>query len=170
MAGKQYSDASAYERKLEKVMNRFGVEDYNYNFDRFSAWVEFRYKGQLYRFEHSKDKATAHGINLIYGSDCFAQIVLSLEDLARMSERGIYELQTWLEGMRFLPPPSSIPECFRLLGFTEIPGSVDAVNSRFKELAKVYHADKGGSSNEFVTLQAATEQAIEIMKGTEDER
>ena len=49
-------------------------------------------------------------IKMAYGSDCFAQIVLSLEDLARMAERGIYELQTWLSGMQYLPPPVVVPE------------------------------------------------------------
>ena len=29
---KQYADASTYEAKLEKVMQRFGVEKYDYNF------------------------------------------------------------------------------------------------------------------------------------------
>ena len=80
---KQYGAAENYESKLERVMERLGVKEFNYNFDRFGAWVEFRYKGNLSRFDHSIEKAKARGLNLGYGSDAFAQIVLSLEDIAR---------------------------------------------------------------------------------------
>lgn len=44
---KQYASAEVYERKLDRVMERMGAEEYNYNFDRFGAWVEFRLRGQL---------------------------------------------------------------------------------------------------------------------------
>ena len=81
-----------YESKLKRVMERLGITKYNYNWDRFEAWIEFTYKGTLYRFEHSVEKARKNGISLSYGSDAFAQLVLSLEDIARMTERGIYEL------------------------------------------------------------------------------
>ena len=31
---KQYADAGTYEAKLEKVMQRFGADKYDYNWDR----------------------------------------------------------------------------------------------------------------------------------------
>lgn len=162
---KQYADAPTYEKKLQKVMERMSASDCNYNFDRHGAWVEFRFKGQLYRFDHTKEKAAAYGINLSYGSDCFAQIVLSLEDLARMSERGIYELQTWLAGLKFLPPPVSIPQCLIDLGFEDIPSSEEEVKARFKLLAKKAHPDKGGDNDTFVKLQDIAKKAIDYMQG-----
>ena len=100
---KQYAEPAAYEAKLEKVMARLGVEQYDYDWSRFECWVSFTYKGQLYRFSHSVQNAQEHGVNIKYGSDVFAQVVLSLEDLARMVERGIYDLGTWVAGMKYLP-------------------------------------------------------------------
>ncbi len=161
---KQYVSAEVYERKLDRVMERMGAEEYNYNFDRFGAWVEFRLRGQLYRFDHTREKAAARGIKLSYGSDCLAQIVLSLEDLARMAERGIYELQTWLAGLKFLPPPVVMPECFRVLGFEELPGDGEEIKARFKTLAKQRHPDGGGSSEDFIALQTAAREAMEYME------
>ncbi|WP_083521234.1 hypothetical protein, partial [Alicyclobacillus kakegawensis] len=151
-----------YERKLKTVMERFGVpeEDYDYNWDRHGCWVQFRLKGELYRFEHSVKKAQARGVKLQYGSDAFAQLVLSLEDLARMVERGIYELQTWVAGMRYLPPAVEIPSFFRYLGFTEIPARKEDVQERWRTLAKQMHPDSGGSTEDFVRLKTATEQAL----------
>ena len=99
MASKKiYSSPELYEDKLVRVMARLGIEegDYNYDWSRQECWVEFRYKGELYRFSHSVKNAQEHGISLQYGSDAFAQVVLSLEDLARMVERGIYDLSTWV--------------------------------------------------------------------------
>jgi hypothetical protein len=161
---KQYAGPDAYEAKLARVMERMGATEYNYNWDRRMAWVEFRLKGQLYRFDHSVEKAAARGFKLTYGSDVFAQLVISLEDLARMAERGIYELQTWLEGMKFLPPPVIVPEYFKALGFEIIPNDVEEVRARFKTLSKKAHPDGGGSSDEFIALQEASRKAIEHLE------
>lgn len=156
---KQYASPDTYERKLEKVMERLGVDSYDYNFDRHGCWVQFRYRGDLYRFDHSVEKAKDRGVNLTYGSDAFAQVVLALEDLARMVERGIYELSTWVAGMRYLPPPVEVPSFFKFLGFTEIPASAVDVKDRFRTLAKTMHPDTGGNEDDFLALKDAAERA-----------
>lgn len=160
---KQYAAPDIYEKKLERVMERMGATDYNYDWGRHGAWIEFFYKGQLYRFDHSVEKARERGFNLTYGSDVFAQLVITLEDLARMAERGIYELQTWISGMKFLPPPTVLPECFKALGFTEIPADATEINTRFKTLAKQVHPDAGGSEESFIALQNAARQAVDYL-------
>lgn len=160
---KQYAAPDIYEKKLQRVMERMGVTDYNYDWGRHGAWIEFFYKGQLYRFDHSVEKARERGFNLTYGSDVFAQLVITLEDLARMAERGIYELQTWISGMKFLPPPTVLPECFKALGFTEIPADATEINTRFKTLAKQVHPDAGGSEEAFIALQNAARKAVDYL-------
>jgi hypothetical protein len=160
VAKKQYGDADSYERKLERVMERLGIKEFDYNFDRHGCWVQFKYKGEVYQFEHSIEKAQARGIDLKYGSDAFAQVVLSLEDLARMVERGIYDLQTWVAGMRFLPSPVEIPSFFKFLGFTAVPAGPEEVKDRFRTMAKQLHPDAGGSPEDFKQLQTASEQCL----------
>lgn len=159
---KQYADASTYEAKLEKVMQRFGVEKFDYNWDRFMCWVEFWYRGQLYRFEHSIENAKAHGSNVKYGSDIFAQVVLTLEDIARMTERGIYELQTWVAGLKALPKPKDIPDCFKVLGFLNIPDSKE-LKARYRQVIKTAHPDAGGTQDYFITIQTAYSDAERIL-------
>lgn len=170
MATKQYASADNYEAKLEKVMGRLDIKDYNYNWDRFSCWVEFTYHEQLYRFEHSIDNAAKHGQKVRYGSDVFAQVVLALEDLARMVERGIYDLSTWVAGMKYLPPAKDVPDCYRVLGYDRKPESVEEIRTRYKRLAKATHPDAGGSAEQFDTLHVAYEQAIKLMGGEQDGR
>lgn len=157
---KQYAEPAAYEAKLEKVMARLDVEQYDYDWSRFECWVSFTYKGQPYRFSHSVTNAKAHGVNIKYGSDVFAQVVLSLEDLARMVERGIYDLSTWVAGMKYLPAAVELPDCFRVLQFEAIPEDRQEVDRQFKRLAKVAHPDAGGTEQQFRVLQAAREQAL----------
>lgn len=164
MAKKQYGAADNYEAKLQRVMQRLGVEDYNWNYDRFGGYVEFRYHGELYRFDHTVSSAKERGINLNYGSDAFAQIVLSLEDLARMVERGIYDLSTWVAGMRYLPPPMEIPSFIRFLGFDRIPDNAAEVKDRYRELAKQMHPDAGGNPDDFLKLKDAAERAIDYFE------
>lgn len=165
-AKKQYGAADNYERKLERVIERLGAKLQNYNFDRFGCFVEFRYNGELYRFEHSIEKAKARGIELNYGSDAFAQIVLSLEDLARMVERGIYDLSTWVAGMKYLPPPVEVPSFFRFLGFEQISAGVEDVKDRYRTLAKQMHPDAGGNADDFEKLTRASEQAMQYFAKT----
>ncbi len=163
MSTKKYADAQNYEAKLEKVMQRFGVDRFDYDWSRHACWVEFWYKGQYYRFEHSVENARAHGQNIQYGSDTFAQLVLTLEDIARMTERGIYELQTWIAGLKSLPPAEKkLPDCFSVLQFNTLPAAED-VKERFKQLAKACHPDAGGSEEMFQRLTAAKEQALEYL-------
>ena len=165
---KQYAEPAAYEAKLEKVMDRLGVSEYDYNWDRFSCWVEFRYKGQMYKFSHSVDNAQTHGVNIKYGSDVFAQVVLSLEDLARMVERGIYDLSTWVAGMKLLPEPKTIPDCFRVLQFSTIPTDESIVVQQYRRLSKVVHPDAGGSGEQFQVLTQARDEALGYLrKGVE---
>lgn len=160
---KQYAAAENYEAKLEKVMKRLGVDQFNYDWSRFECWVEFWYQGQYYRFQHGVENARAHGQNIRYGSDAFAQMVLTLEDIARMTERGIYELQTWISGLKALPPAPPVDACFIALGFETVPDSKDAVKFAYKRLAKVAHPDSGGSSAAFESLKRNYEKCMEIM-------
>ncbi len=164
MPKKIYASADEYERKLARVMERLGVEEYRWNWDRWSAWVQFRYKGELYQFEHSVEKARARGQKLDFGSDAFAQVVLALEDLARMVERGIYELSTWVAGMKYLPPPVDVPEFFRFLGFEQIPSGPEEVRERYRTLAKQMHPDAGGSESDFLRLKDAAEKALQYFE------
>jgi len=55
---KQYKgDPDFYERKLARIMERMGTTDCKHNWDRRGiAWIEFRLKGQLYRFDHSVER------------------------------------------------------------------------------------------------------------------
>lgn len=160
---KQYKDAATYESKLERVMERLGVNKFDYNWDRYSCYVEFWYEGQLYRFNHSVENAQKNGVNVKYGSDVFAQVVLTLEDLARMTERGIYKLSTWVAGLKALPSSKAIPECFRLLGFNNIP-SIQELKSRYRTIVKTTHPDVGGDSDYFISVQSAYEEAEKLLQ------
>lgn len=162
---KQYAEPAAYEAKLEKVMARLGVESYDYDWSRFECWVSFTYKGQPYRFSHSVKNAQEHGVNIRYGSDVFAQVVLSLEDLARMVERGIYDLSTWVAGMKYLPAAETVEPCFIALGFPKRPATVEDVKTRFKMLAKALHPDAGGNADAFNTLMLNYERCLQAMGG-----
>jgi hypothetical protein len=164
MAGSQYTASpKSYEEKLTRIMERFGVkkDQFTYNWDRFSSWIQFRYKGELYRFDQSIDNALKHDIKLKDGKDCFAQLVLGLEDLARLAKRGIYDLQRWVAGMKFLPAADELPTCFKILGFREMPTDPTEIDAKYKELAKVHHPDKGGNADDFNKIKEAAEKAKE---------
>lgn len=158
---KKYSSTVDYEKKLSTVMMRLGVSEFNYDWSRSACFIEFTYKGQLYRFDHTLEKASASGQKIRYVSDLFAQLVVTLEDIARMVERGIYDLSTWVSGMKALPEATrkNIPDCFRVLGYDSIPANVEDVRKRFHQLALTAHPDKGGSDEFFDAVNTAYNEA-----------
>lgn len=161
---KTYASPEMYETKLERVMARLGIQEYDYDWSRHGCWVTFVYKGNVYRFEHSLERAKENGINLKYGSDAFAQVVLSLEDLARMTERGIYDLSVWVAGMRYLPEAKSVEPCFAALGFSKRPQTQEELSKQYKNMAKVLHPDSGGDADSFRMLHENYKKCKELLE------
>lgn len=159
MPTKQYQNPETYEKKLHKVMERFGVEKYDWDYNRHGSWITFVYKGQLYRFEHTVESAQKLGLSIHFGSDAFAQLVLALEDLARIVSRGIYDLSAWVSGMKALPETSEFPWWIHNLGLSDYPQSKEEIDKAFKRMALVKHPDKGGSSEQFLLLSSARDEA-----------
>ncbi|WP_087973471.1 hypothetical protein [Oceanobacillus rekensis] len=89
-----------YEKKLTRVMKGLKVDDYNFNWDRTSCFVEFHYNENFYRLEHSVDKAKKKGIVLNNGLDCLVELTQSLEDLSGIIDRGMNDFETWIFGMK----------------------------------------------------------------------
>lgn len=144
-----------YERKLARVMERLGVgaESYDYDWNRRGCWVQMRYRGRAYLFENTVERS-AETCGLKNVTDLFAQIVLSLEGLARAVENGIFTLDMLMAGVPSLPPAAEAPECFRALGFERLPEDADSVKAKYRELAKSAHPDAGGDEEAFLLLRA----------------
>ncbi|WP_158735615.1 hypothetical protein [Alteribacillus sp. YIM 98480] len=98
------------ERKLNKVMKRLKIENFNFNWDRSSCFIEFSYQEKSYKMEHSVLKAKKKGIILRNGLDCLLELIRSLEDLSEIIDRGTYKLEIWLHGMKQSSAAEEIPE------------------------------------------------------------
>ena len=165
---KRYGDLASYEKKLIRVIERLGAEIKDYDWTRETAWVEFTLKGERYRFEHSVEKSKQLGKNILhFGSDCFAGIVLSPERLAKMQKDRIYELTTWLSSIKQLPQAVELPDCFKTLGFTDIPDSAEDVKARYRSLAKQARPDQGGSEGWINTVIAVKDEDIRYIESEE---
>lgn len=91
-------------------MKRLKVQNYKFNWDRTSCFVEFSYSGNLYRLEHSIEKAKKNGFFLHNGLDCLMELTQSLEDLCGIIDRGMYDFETWISGMKQSPSEEMMPE------------------------------------------------------------
>lgn len=119
-----HKEQSVCERKLEKAIKRLKVEDFNFNWDRNSCFIEFSYQGEVYRLEHSIEKAKEKGILLRNGLDCLNELTQSLEDLCVIIDRGMYDFETWINGMKQSPSPE------------EIAGYQEEFHIKYKSLGK----------------------------------
>ena len=170
---KQYrGDMTAFEKKLGRVMERLGVEKYQYDWTQrkggSSCFVEMQYAGRTYRFENSTEKSAECGRNLVYVSDLFAAVIYSLEGLARAVEQGIFTLDMLLTGVPTLPPAVQLEPCFYAMGFSSRPTSAEEVKAQYRRMAKAIHPDAGGDERAFTTLNENYKTCIELLEGEED--
>ncbi|MFG6117377.1 hypothetical protein ACGTN9_19665 [Halobacillus sp. MO56] len=105
-----YKDQDTSERKLVDVMKRLKINDFQFNWDRNSCYIEFEYKEQSYRLEHSVEKAKRKGILLKNGVECLAALTQTLEDLCTIIDRGTYPFETWIAGMQQPASEKETPE------------------------------------------------------------
>ncbi len=150
---KHYSgNTEEYAAKLERVMARMGVEFYQYDWAQTrggaSCFVEMRYGGRTYRFDNSAVKSADSGRGLVWVSDLFAAIVLSLEGLARAVEQGIFSLDMLLAGVPALPEAVQLEPCMLAMGFDHRPESVEEVKEQYRRMAKIMHPDTESGSDE----------------------
>ncbi|UNC92978.1 J domain-containing protein [Candidatus Contubernalis alkaliaceticus] len=156
---------SKYEKKLDRIMKNLKINKYDYNWDRYGSWIQFHYKEDLYRLEHNIEKARIQGIIIHYGSEAFAQIVLALEDLYKVINRGIYNLDTWLSGMRLPSEINNTNEYYELLGFTQKPSSVNEIWEQYHKRIKNLDLDNNGTKPAAEALKEAAERAVEQLTG-----
>lgn len=171
MAGKKlYSGGfEEYEKKLRTVMEKIGVEKFNYDWNRQSCFVELICRGRAFRFEKSLEDAARRGERIACVSDLFAQIVLMLEDLARASSRGLFDFAEIVSGLPSLPEGAArLEPCFASLGFSRRPESAEEVQSRYRQLAKVMHPDAGGDADAFQLLRENYLKCVELMGGEKE--
>jgi hypothetical protein len=165
-ATKQYKDPDYYEKKLSVVMERLGVKQFDYDWTRKTAYLRFFYKDKWYRFDHDDEKANKKAKTsekIVYGTDVFAQLVLAIEDLSRIVERGIYDLDRWVADLVCLPPVNEDLDCFKQLGFNDIP-SEDQLKSRYKALAKKAHPDSpNGDKEKFEEIKGIYNQCMDYL-------
>lgn len=166
---KKYSSTGEdMERKLARVMERLGVEKYDYDWAQrrggAECYVEMVYRGAAYRFENSAAKSAANGRGLVYASDLFASVVYALEGLARAVEQDIFTLDMLLKGVPSLPAGKPLEPCFQRMGFTERPESVDVVKAKYRMLAKVYHPDACGDPEAFRLLTEDYKACLGLME------
>ena len=163
--GDSKGDLETYRKKLANVMKRLGVpeSDYRLYTSRSEVKVEFVLGGENHEFYHSIEKARAHGFDYAFPFQILAQVVYTLEDLARASERGIYSFATFTQGLIALPH-IELPTFLKEMGFQTMPMNPGQVASKYKGLCKVLHPDNGGSPEDFVRLQANYEKAIKFIE------
>ncbi|ASK61560.1 hypothetical protein CFK37_04910 [Virgibacillus phasianinus] len=105
-----HNEQSVYEKKLMKVMKELKIENYHFNWDRTSCFIEFQYLEKSYKLEHSIEKAKRKGLILRNGLDCLMELTQSLEDLCGIINRGTYNFDAWIAGMKQSSSEQEMPE------------------------------------------------------------
>ena len=119
--------------------------------------------GRVWRFENSLSKNEECGRNPKAVSDLFTEVVLTLEDLARATEKGLVSLDMLLQGIPSLSAAAVLEDCFIALGFGERPTTEEAVTKQYRRMANVMHLDTGGDPEAFQRLQENYKKCLDIL-------
>ena len=140
MGNKIYADIKFYENKLNNIMQKLDIQKFYYKWTKEDAYIKFKYKTKWYQLYHtieSANKNRAKNNLIVYGSDIFAQLVLTLENLCAINEYNICVFENWITNIE-LKYDNEIPECFSKLGFkSNLIPKQETVNNKILELKKI---------------------------------
>ena len=140
MGNKFYADMKFYENKLNNIMQKLDIQKFYYKWTKEDAYIKFKYKNKWYQINHTIENANKNRAKnnlIVYGSDIFAQLVLTLENLCVINEYNICNFENWIDNMQ-IKYDNEIPECFSQLGFKNklIPNQ-NIVNNKISELKSI---------------------------------
>lgn len=161
MGNKVYADIQHYTNKLNNIMQKLDAQKFYYKWTKEDAYIKFKYKNKWYQLTHTiKDANKNRPKNdlIEYGSDIFAQLVLTLENLLTIKEYNIKDLEFWISNLE-LKYDNSLPDCFKKIGFsTNLIPDQTLVNKKISELKNIF-----GPKAEFYSKENY-EKLLEIEK------
>lgn len=98
------------------------------------ALVKIFYRGVWHEFHYSRQKAEFFHKKIPADKDVFVAVVVCLQDLTRVAERGVFDFGVLVQGFKSLTF-QKLPEFATFFGFTIMP-TWDDVRKRFAELVK----------------------------------
>ena len=164
---------------LARLMQSLPVSSWDWNADRYGAWVEWVSHRQLYRLEIHYDPTTpalpgypAHPSDVaLAGIAALHQILEALSHLHALAQLPFASWDQWTLAFQTDTTRRSPDPCFLALGFSERPLSATVVRERYRQLSKQTHPDSPqGDATQFRHIKEAFDQALVILQreGFED--
>lgn len=166
---KKYSDVKFFINKLNNVFKKLNIEKFRYKYGNDFAFVNFNIDKSWYQINHSTKNADKNTKSLA-GSDMFAEIVLSIEELSHLQDRGICSFQDIVSVFELKAGAVKLPDCFKKLGFDgRYMPSKKHVDYKYNDLAKVLHPDSAfGDMEKFNELNTAKEECYKFLENNKE--
>ncbi len=164
---KKYADSKFYQNKLANIMSKLNIEKYRYQYTENTAFINFKIDYKWYQIDHNLENAKKNNPGISTGSDLFAELVLTMEDLMHISERNICDFKNWIAPFELKAGDIELPECFAKLGFDgRYMPSKKNVDYKYNELEKVLNPSKNafGDKDKFEELKKAKQLCYEYIE------
>ena len=168
---KKYADHKYYQTKLANIMKKLGIEKFKYQYTDDKAFINFKIGYKWYQINHTLKNARINNPKIVSGSDVFAELVLTMEDLMHISDRNICDFKDWMAPFELKAGSIELPECFAKLGFDgRYMPSKKNVDFKFSELAKVLDPDKNafGDKEKFDELLDIRQKCYDFIEESEN--
>ncbi len=157
-------------QQLAACMQTLPVTAWDWNADRYGAWVEWTWQHQLYRLEMAKDRESFLDMDSdaspLYGSEALSHILEALTHLSALAQLPFGDWGHWTSALHVTTSRRPLEPCFITLGFTERPYDPVTVRDHYRQMTKQMHPDAGGDSAAFRALKEALDIALTLV-GTE---
>ena len=164
---KKYADYKFYQTKLINIMKKLNIDKYNYRFTDENAFINFKHGYSWYQLDHTIEKAKKSNAGITSGTDLFAELVLTLEELYHINERNIISFKKLFEPFELKAGTVDLPECFIKLGFDGryLPLKKN-IDYKYNELAKVLDPSKTqfGDEEKFLELVKTKQECYDYLE------
>lgn len=116
--------------------------------------VYFRLKGSAHVLATDKWDTVAGNLGAV---------AAHIDALRGQARWGVGDLQQAFAGYRALPAMDAKKPWWQVLGFAEMPQDIITVRSKWMELARRHHPDRGGNPNQAAEINAAWNEASEAL-------
>lgn len=163
---KKYAGNKFYQNKLKNLMEKLKITKYYAKYTETEAFLNFKYNNKWYNIKHTLKNAQKTDSSIKYGSDLYAQLILTLEDLIRIKDRNICDFSNWISQFEIKAGDVSLPDCFKKLGFdgSYMPTKKN-IDYKYNELAKILNpANAFGDKDKFEELNRLKEECYDFIK------
>jgi hypothetical protein len=150
--------------QLDSLFQNLPVTRWDWNADRYGAWVEWVHQQQLYRLERRQESLASDPAAAVTGGvQALQDIIHALDHLNALAALNLGPWSQWIHALAVSSSRRPVEPCFLLLGFAERPVDPLEVRDRYRQLCQPLDPDNSHDQHTLLQLREALDDALHLL-------